>query len=178
MNQNIDHGQQQQDFSRYAGGTIGNILPVGGETEEQDPFHGEVPNDSAGYAAYKRFYEGKMERMMKQQGFMQLGMNCEDIATGKALHHQLPDHAGSNIVIACNHVIHQDPHNPEGVKFLPFHRGAGGGLYLCMTCMRLEERKKLNWDRDLNMKCAMCVLDTVMRINSTHPDRLINLGAM
>ncbi len=154
-----------------------NILPQGGETEEEDPFCGEVPQDAAGYTAYRRFFESKMDRMIGGAKTMSLHANCEDIVDGRhvALHHQKPEHMGSGIVIACNHVIRHDPYNPEGGKFYPLKRGRNAGFYLCNTCMRLEERHKLNFETAVSMKCARCVLEAIMDVQVKFPGRWINL---
>ncbi len=149
-----------------------NVLPMGGETEEEDPFCGQVPQDAVGYTAYRRFFEKKMDVLIGGAKTMSAHANCEEIDESgrhKALHHQKPDHMGASIVFACNHVIGQDPTNPEGVKFFPLVRGKNAGFFLCKTCMRLEERHKLNFER---------VFEAILKINATHPDRLINLAEL
>lgn len=158
-----------------------NILPMGGETEEEDPFCGEVPQDSAGYTAYRRFFEKKMDNLIGGAKTMSLHANCEymdDRGRLVGMHSQKPGHEGSGIVIACNHVVCQDPYNPEGIKYYPLSRGGAAGFYLCRTCMRLEERKKLNFEYGVSMKCAKCILEVVLKIHETHPDRLVNLAAL
>lgn len=157
-----------------------NILPQGGESAEDDPFCGEVPNDAQGYTAYRRFYENKMDQMIGGMKSMSLHANCafqKPNGAEGSLRQQKPEHMGAGIVMACNHVIYQDPHNPEGIKFYPLHRGQAVGFYLCKTCMRLEERHRLDFGLYVSMKCAKCVLESVMKLHETHPDRLINLAA-
>ncbi len=158
-----------------------NILPQGGESQEDDPFCGEVPDDNQGYSAYRSFHEAKMNKLIGGSKQISIHINCETQGEGGrpiAMRSQKPGHEGSGIVIACHHVIHQDPHNPEGVRFYPLYRGEGSGFFLCKTCMRSEERHKLNFDTGVSMKCAKCVLEAIMKINETHPDRLINLQAL
>lgn len=156
-----------------------NILPMGGETEEEDPFCGEIPQDARGYTAYRRFFENKMDSMIGGAKTMSVHANCEEVtADGRliSLHHQKPEHMGAEIVIACNHFIVQDPTNPKGGKFYPIKRNRNVGFYLCPTCMRLEEKHKLNFETGVSMKCARCVLEAVLKISAEHPDRFINLS--
>ncbi len=177
MNQNLNPGPKL-DFRNFG---IPNILPQGGETEQEDPFCGTVPDDARGYGAYRSFHEAKMNKLIGGSKQISIHMNCEILdKNGRPckLHEQKPGHEGAGVVIACPHVIHQDPSNPEGVRFYPLYRGEGCGFYLCKTCMRLEEKHKLNFDYGVSMKCAKCVLESIMRINETHPDRLINLQAL
>ncbi len=158
-----------------------NILPTGGETPEQDPFCGEIPQDAAGYGAYRSFYEKKMNDMVGGMKTMSLHMNCafqRPNGTEGSLHHVKHEHMGAGIVMACNHVIYQDPDNPEGIKFYPLHRGEAVGFYLCKTCMRLEEKHRLDFEKYVSMKCAKCVLESVMKLHERFPDRLINLAAL
>ncbi len=166
------------DLRRYG---IPNILPQGGESEEEDPFCGEIPDDPRGYGAYRSFYEKKMADAIGGAKIMTIKYNCEGYdKNGRRVQFKedLPGHEGSGCVIACPHVIYQDPHNPEGVRFYPLSRGEAYGFYLCKTCMRLEERHRLNFETGVSMKCAKCVLGSILKINETHPDRLINLGAL
>lgn len=170
--------QQSMDLRKLG---FPNILPMGGESEEDDPFCGEVPQDTPGYAAYRTHHERKMEQMIGGAKSMSLHANCSfQYPNGHegSLHHQKPEHMGAGIVIACNHVIYQDPHNPEGGRFYPLSRGKNGGFYLCKTCMKLEERHRLNLDYGISMKCAKCVLEGIMRVMAEHPDRWVNLGAL
>ncbi len=158
-----------------------NILPQGGETAEQDPFCGEIPDDARGYTAYRRFYEQKMDDMIGGAKTMSLHANCAiQLPSGRegSMREQKPEHMGAGIVMACNHVIYQDPHNPEGIKFYPLSRGRAAGFYLCKSCMRLEERHRLDFGTAISMKCAKCVLEAVMKLHEQHPDRLINLAAL
>ncbi len=180
-------GNTPRDVNPFAGKNMNlmpfigqNILPMGGETPEQDPFCGEVPNDAQGYRAYRNFYESKMNAMLGGAKTMSIHINCSYMRPSGmegSLHHNKPEHSGSGIVIACNHVIFQDPHNPEGVKFYPLARGSSAGYYLCKTCMRAEERHKLNYDR-LSAKCSKCVLESLMSLTERFPDRFINLKAL
>lgn len=158
-----------------------NILPMGGETEEQDPFCGEIPQDTQGYTAYRRFFEKKMDDCIGGAKTMSVHANCEIVTPEgrlKGLHHQKPEHMGAGIVMACNHIITQDPENPEGLKFYPLSRGKSCGFYLCKTCMRLEEKHRLDFMKYVSMKCSKCVLEAVMKICENHPDRFINLAAI
>ncbi len=162
--------EKQLDLRQFG---MPNILPTGGESAEDDPFCGEIPDDMRGYASYRSFYEKKMNDMIGGTKTMQLKINCEGWLNGRRTQFHEPKlgHEGSGVVIACNHVIFQDETNPEGVRYYPLSRGGGAGFYLCKTCMRLEET-------GVSMKCAKCVLDSIMKINETHPDRLINLQAL
>ncbi len=157
-----------------------NILPRGGETEEEDPFCGQVPQDSRGYSAYRRFFENKMDEMIGGAKTMSIHANCEDIVDGRhvALHHQKTEHMGASIVMACNHVIRCDPHNPEGGRFYPILRGRNAGFFLCKTCMRLEEKKRLKFEVAVSMKCAKCVLAAIMDNEARFPGRWINLASL
>ncbi len=159
-----------------------NILPMPGD--KQDPFGGEIPNDRQGYAEYRSHYEGIMDEVVQNDmhgmGKMIMTVNCEDTtASGqmRRMSGKKPEHEGCSIVFACNHVIHQDPVNPDGIEFVPVTRGGAGGFYLCPICSKSLERKRLNFD-DIKIKCSACVLDTVMRISSQRPDRLKNLTTL
>lgn len=180
MNQ-IDHGQQNTDYSGYIGR---NILPMPGD--KSDPFGGEVPDDRQGYAAYRQHYEGLMEDTMGGMSFMQMSVSCEDREeNGTPIYmrgRKHPAHEGCGIVWACNHVIHQDPVNPEGVNFIPFKRNGAAGFYLCRTCAALWEgrargKRKMSAD-EIKVKCAKCVLESVLKIAETHPDRLKNFAGI
>lgn len=178
MNNNPNPFEKNLDLRPFIGG---NILPQGGETAEQDPFCGEIPDDRQGYSAYRSFYEKKMDDMVGGMKTMSLHMNCafqRPNGSEGSLHHVKPEHTGAGIVIACRHVIYQDPENPEGIKFYPLSRGKAAGFYLCKTCMRLEERHRLNFGTELSMKCAKCVLESVMKLHERFPDRLVNLAAL
>lgn len=158
-----------------------NILPQGGETEEEDPFCGEIPQDARGYTAYRRFHEQKMDALIGGAKTMSIHFNCEDVdERGRhvSLHHQKAGHEGAGVVIACNHFMRQDPTNPEGGKFYPLSRGRNFGFYLCKTCMKLEERHRLNFETGVSMKCSKCILDAILKISQNHPDRFINLAAL
>jgi hypothetical protein len=171
----IDRGQGQADLRKFIGG---NILPMGGETEEQDPFCGEVPDDAVGYAQYRRFYEAKMQTMVGQMGTLKQLMNCEALdEQGRMVrvNGQLPGHEFAGIVIACPHVIHQDPVSPEGIYFRPFTRGSTNGIFICKTCFRLDERHRLNYGLHLSMKCDVCVGQSLERVAALFPDRVVNL---
>ncbi len=175
MSDIIDHGQKQMDLTPWLGG---NVLPTGGETPEQDPFCGEVPNDRQGYSQYKTFYERKMQEMMGQQGTMSQHMNCEvwdERGNPLKLNRQIDEHRGAGVIISCSHVIYQDPVNPEGVYFYPYSRGSSNGYYVCKSCFNLAERRRLNMGTQLHMKCSMCVLESIERIAVKFPDRLVNL---
>ncbi len=158
-----------------------NILPQGGESAEDDPFCGEVPDDRQGYAAYRTFHEQKMNQLIGGGKSMSLHASCAvQLPNGRegCMKGNRQDHAGAGIVIACNHVIYQDPENPEGGRFYPLYRGEGSGFFLCKTCMKLEERHKLNFDYGVSMKCAKCVLEGIMRVTERFPDRWINLQSV
>ncbi len=177
MSDIIDHGQKQMDISKWAGGK--NILPMGGETEEQDPFCGEVPNDRKGYGQYKNFFEKKMLQAVGDSMTISAHANCEiwdEKGRPLALHSQVDEHRDAGIVVACAHVIYQDEVNPEGVYFRPLSRGFSTGVYLCKTCFKLELNRKLNYNLHLHMKCSKCVGDSIERIAAVHPDRIINLA--
>ena len=182
----IDVGQENQDYRRY--GLKQNILPTPGDlaSQENDPFDGEIPDDSQGYREYRNHYEAKMDRMVTdtetgmKQGFMQHGINCEDKASnGQPLrmNRKKKEHEGAGIVCACNHVIHQDPVNPAGAVFVPFNRGGNSGYYLCPICFKSLQAKRLDVGRQVSMKCADCVLEAIMEINKLRPERLHNLSA-
>lgn len=158
-----------------------NILPQGGETEEDDPFCGEVPQDTQGYAAYRTFHERKMDTLIGGAKKMSIHASCAvQLPNGRegSMRQQRPEHMGAGIVIACNHVIYQDPENPEGGRFYPLSRGKNGGFFLCKTCMGLEERHRLNFETGVSMKCAKCVLEGIMRVTERYPDRWINLAGL
>ncbi len=157
-----------------------NVLPQD-DGSVYDPFAGEIPNDANGYRAYRSYYEQQMDELVGGMKTMSLHANCayqRPNGSEGSLHHQKPEHMGAGIVMACNHVIYQDPCNPEGVKFYPLSRGRCAGFYLCKICMRLEERHRLDFGTQVSMKCAKCVLESVMKLHETHPDRLINLAAL
>ena len=78
------------------------------------------------------------------------------------------------MVFACDHVIHQDPESPEGVWFIPLTRDGLTGYFLCKTCWRLKQKFKFDMD-NIHVKCSACVLETIERIERSHPDRLHNL---
>lgn len=171
----VDQGQPNLDLRPYIGT---NILPMGGETEQEDPFCGEVPNDGKGYRQYKEFHEAKMTRLLGGQKFAMIEYNCEyrdEQGRPRSLNGKKEGHKGAGAVIACHHVIHEDPEHPDGVKFVPFKRDSTNGLYLCFTCLKFYERHRLNLDNDVSMKCSRCVLDTIMEIGKYRPDKLINL---
>ncbi len=169
-------GQPQQqpelDLRKFGIG-----LPSGSD----DPFCGEIPTDPQGYKAYRNYHENLMDECIGGAKTLSIHYSCafqRPNGSEGSLHHQKPEHMGAGVVIACNHVIYQDPENPEGGRFYPLSRGKNGGFYLCKTCMRLEERHRLNFEVGVSMKCAKCVLESIMQLHATHPDRLINLAAL
>ncbi len=154
-----------------------NILPEPGDVT--DPFCGEVPNDAKGYSQYRSHYEGVMDDVMAMQDGMKLTLefNCETTSENgemRRMSGKKPGHEGAGVVYACHHVIHQDQVNPDGIEFVPTKRGSGGGYYLCKICSKALERRRLPLTQ-IYGKCSKCVLETVMRINATHPHRLVNL---
>jgi hypothetical protein len=90
----------------------------------------------------------------------------------------LEHHFGSDVTLACDHVLMQDPHNPEGVFFLPLRRGFDAGYYLCKTCWGLMQKRKFNPAISVKGKCSKCVGECLERIEHVHPDRLVNLASL
>lgn len=177
MTDYIDRGQGQMDLRPYIGK---NILPMGGETPEQDPFCGEVPDDAQGYSAYRGFYEQKMQQMCGGSKFIMIEYNCEvtdEHGKQRSVAGKKPGHRGAQPVIACHHVLNQEPEHPDGVEFAPFSRGSAGGMFLCPSCVRALERHRLNLGTDVSMKCSKCVLEKIMEIGKYHPGKLVNLIA-
>ena len=148
------------------------------ENDPNCPFK-KPPKDPKDYRIYRAYYENIYNQITDgaSQGFIKLSVNCETKDAKlrpMRLRKQKPEHFGCSFVFACNHVIHQDPENPEGVTFVPFSRGSPTGFYLCGTCLRLYEGYKLDME-SVKGKCALCVLDSVQEIIKKKPDRFKDL---
>ena len=148
------------------------------ENDPNAPFK-KPPKDPKDYAVYKSYYENIYDEITDggSQGFIKLSINCE----GKdaklrpiRMRTQKSEHFGCSFVFACDHVIHQDPDNPEGVTFIPFSRGGNTGYYVCGTCRKLHDTYRLDFET-IHAKCALCVLESVQEIIKRKPDRILDL---
>lgn len=164
-----DHPYANSDYSRILGANI---------QDENDPFGGKIPSDPKDYGVFRKYYENKMMEVLGGQGIFKVTACCEDIGpNGQPLRRRgpKPEHMGANMCFGCDHAIHQDPVNPEGIYFVPLERGSLQGYWLCSICFRSLKRHRLDLN-DIHVKCSACVLETVMRVFEQHPDRVINLN--
>ncbi len=164
--------QNTHDYTNFIGQ---NIVT---ENDPNAPFK-KPPKDPKDYAVYKSYYMNKYDEITNygSMGIMKISVRCE----GKdeklrpiRLKAQKPEHFGCSFVFACDHVIHQDPDNPEGVTFIPFMRGGNTGYYVCGTCRKLHDTYRFDME-SIHGKCALCVLESVKQIALRKPDRLIDL---
>ena len=68
--------------------------------------------------------------------------------------------------------------NPEIIRFIPFERGFPEGYFLCNTCYRLLEKRKLDLCWYLCTKCSLCLAENLSEIIKIHPDRFIDLSKL
>lgn len=155
--------------------TIG-FNPLPGDDDPE--FHGEVPNDAKGYAAYRRKAESTIQQYLGLEDIgMRISFNCEGKSpNGQPLRlpGQSKEHTGCSPVCACNHVIHHDPENPAHVHFVPVSKESVLGYYLCDICYRSMRNHRLNIGKEVCMKCSRCVLEALMKMEEKRPGRIVN----
>ena len=145
--------------------------------QARDPWGGKVPTDAKEYAAFRRYHENTMLEMMGGTGALTLSATCEGRdAKGrpKVLHVPKAGHFGCGIAMACDHVIHQDPENPEGIWFVPLIKNTATGYWLCRACFRAFQAYHFNLDH-VRGKCAKCVVESIEKVQALHPDRIHDL---
>ena len=165
--------------SPYANTDYGKFLgrPMPSPGDKDDPFDGVIPSDAKGYRVFQDYYEKQMMQVLGGQGILKMTADCEDRGPHdqpRLLRRPKKEHFGANIVFACDHVIHQDPVNPEGVWFFPLSKDGTVGYWLCRTCWKLKQAFKFDLN-NIHIKCSACVLESIQRIHDRHPDRLHNL---
>lgn len=140
------------------------------------PFGGKMPKDPKDYRMFRAAVEETMAEITGAQnmGVFKFVPNCEGLVDGKPRQIKpfKPEHAGASFVYACDHVIFQDPVNPEGVVFIVLKVGSGHGYFLCKTCANLMQRHRLPCHLAIKMKCAKCVGEALDRIREKFPDRI------
>lgn len=70
---------------------------------------------------------------------------------------------------ACDHVCHQDKDKPDGIVYMP------NNIVFCFTCLKLWEKKRIRFDRDIKVKCGACVMTEVRRIRVLNGNLVVDL---
>ena len=87
----------------------------------------------------------------------------------------------SRLVFCCVHTLNQDEFHPVGIYFVPFKYSnqrdmiGASGYYLCPSCLRLQERGKLDLIHTLVSACYGCVNDEGTRIAQIDPQKIKDL---
>lgn len=164
-----------QDYSGFFGRNI-----ISQESEDKCPFK-EMPKDAKDYAVYRKYWESEIESTIGNlnSGIMKCSAKCEakDPKTGNVIRCDpaKEGHMGAGFVGACNHIIVQDPVNPEGVYYVPYIFGDANGYFVCATCFKLMEQKKFDHSEDVKAKCVLCISEAIEGIIRLKPDRFIDL---
>ncbi len=166
-------GFRQWDYKQFLNKNI-----VGYDAEVP-PFD-KPPSDPKDYAIYRQHYEGMMQEITQGQGTLKVTVNCEyQDEKGFLIRMRKPrdDHFGSSagLMYACDHIIAQDPVNPEDVYCVPFMRDGFEGYHLCKTCWRLLEQRKLDISIGVMGKCGLCIAEAVARVMQKDPARFHDL---
>jgi hypothetical protein len=160
---------KNSSYKAMLGGEV--VPPV---DEGSDPWGGKVPNDKKDYAVYQQFWLDQWYNMTKGSGILKVSSTCEDFdekGNPRALRRVKKEHIGNSIIFACNHVIWNDPINPWPVVCIPFRRGEPFCFFLCKTCYRLFEEKRLKLYDNINFKCGCCVAEAVTKLKQKDPSR-------
>lgn len=96
------------------------------------------------------------------------------IKDGQCFYTMQPDckrHPAANYGVGCLHVYQGlDPLRPEKIYRTP------AGVYLCATCFKLMERRKLKAVFDnMGMHCFQCMVAEVNRIKQLNPENFVEL---
>ena len=167
------------DYSGFFGRNL-----IDDAAEANAPFR-TPPKDAKDYAIYRGYWEGEIQKTVGQlngctpdQGLFKASAQCEAVnpKTGNVVKCQPPKegHMGAGFVAACNHIIVQDPVNPEGAHFLPYQRGGADGYFVCSTCFKLMEQRKFDLSEQVMCKCVKCILEALTEIKMKRPDRFFD----
>lgn len=80
-------------------------------------------------------------------------------------HRPLP---GSNVTMACRHVVELDTTLPIGVVLMPKQ------YFLCADCFRRMESCRFNF-KELQVHCFYCILDKVHELRAKDPGLFTDL---
>ena len=166
---------QNWDYSEFLRGQVDDAKIAA--AKKNDPFCGETPTIGKDYRAYQKYWEGEFHEALGNAIRLKWNSCCETVSNGQriVLPGRKKNHIGSNVILACDHLLPQDPENPDGVYFFPLERGGTAGYYVCPPCFRAIERHKYNFGREIKMKCALCIGEFVSAVSTAFPDRLITL---
>lgn len=107
---------------------------------------------------YDQKYKKCQEEILRKLQ-LNLGIKCEK-------------HGPSPWAFGCRHVsvLTHDMQHPEGAVFTKDR------WYLCRTCFKLFERKKLNLETELGMVCYACVRDFGIELRKINPELAVDLS--
>jgi len=153
--------------------------------DEKPPFKG-VPDNPSDYQVYQEYMTRRMQTIKRMsgigenEGFLKLSAGCfeRDAKLRPILFRQKqkPEHKGADFVFSCPHVYFCDPINPEVMRMIPFERGIQDGYFLCNTCFKILERKRLDFDKNVFAACGLCIGESLSRIMQKDVGKFIDLS--